>query len=241
MKKIKLLVSSALLIPITAAPIVTSCSCSGDNDTKNMINLFNSVFNNDPVLIAQATDANDAISKYEKNILNSEQSRKNEVLFACFNYACKQGLTINGTACTPNNKSFLDLNNDGTIQFGSAYNINVNEIKENKFSFQIQAWMNCVYTKDVDNFKAGDYVQFTYDVEANVSAEIVANTSEAGKFIMDVQYTFDNNELEKVYGFIKYKIGGEYHQTLAINNMKDVNYSKGQWGFNRGCYLDSGV
>ena len=165
MKRTKLLLSCCAFLPLVTTPFVTSCS--SENLSSKVIDVVNAKFNKDPENLGTVANEQEAIAAY-KNILDNNDNKKNEVIFDCFNFIAAKNLTIQGKHYTPDNKSFLDLKNDKKVKMDATYDMLFNEVGSNYFTFQMQGWFTCQYEKDVDNFKSGDYVQFVFDIKANV-------------------------------------------------------------------------
>ena len=242
MKKVKILIPTALAAPLAVAPFITSCSCSYDNEIKDLMDKMNTKFGSESVEFSKTkvNTATDEICQYA-TMFASDEAKKNEILFACFNFVGKDGLTINANKptndvasvqMTPNNKSFYDLYKDGTVQVNMGYNVNVNNVVSNQyFDFTMSAYFNCVYTKDVDGFKTNDFIQFAYELLATTRVSFVAvEDTTNNKFDMNVSYSFVTNDATQSFGFIQMRKAGTNYPAVSINNMSDANFD------NNNCY-----
>ena len=250
MRKLKILIPTALATPLTVAPFITSCSCSNDGDVKNVINNINKVFDQPLTELGTAADETAAINEYAKKVFNSDDAKKNEILFGCFNFTSAKSLDIivdepaegepETIQVTPDGKSFYDLFKDKKVQMSIGYALNVTKVTNNRFEFTMQGWLTCAYTKDVDLYKSGDFVQFVYDLDTTVYVNLTANEDEgASRYNMSVNYSLTYDDLSTItpaYGFIKMKIAGNYLPDIPITDMDDVNYDPTGYGYNRGYY-----
>ena len=193
-----------------------------------------------------AASADKAKEKYAA-LFASEEEKKNEILFDCFNFVCQKNLTITADKPTnesvsvtmsPSNKSLYDLYKDGSIQVNMGCNLSVTEVKENKyFEFTMSSFLACVYAKDIDGFKQNDFVQFAYDLNATVRVEFVAvDNTEDNRYDMGVQCSFNSNATQS-FGFIQMRKGGSNYPAVSINNMTEVSYDGNC--YHRGFYTKS--
>ena len=251
MNKIKLIYTlSTLGVLTTSAPcVITSCSCASDNNISTIVEDINTVFGKNPketkLSSESVTDKNGALKKYA-NILD-DVAKDKEIVFSCFNFISKKDLTLNGKSAVPSGKSFYDLYKSGSVQINTQYVINTASIVNNeKFKFQMQGWLTCLYKSEQGSFKANDYVQFVFDMSAYVITSFVTS-EEDGKIYMGVKYDFDYSStgLDQTFGFIKYKLSNVDYPTLSISQMADINFSVAEenetlapefYCYNRGYY-----
>ena len=248
MKKLNILIATAIASPIAIVPFVTSCSCSYENEINTLMNNINSKFGKNPEQLSQTSVIDEAAAKKEyATLFNSDDNKKNEILFDCFNFVAKKDLTIKAldqasqetsVKVTPDNKSFYDLYKDGTIQVNMGYNININEIVNNQyFDFTMTGFVLCAYAKDIGDFKYNDFVQFVYELSATIRLDFVAlEDAQQTKYDMGVAYSFSSsNDPTQSFGFIQMRKGGKNYPAISINNMTDANFDEGRCYY-RGYY-----
>ncbi len=235
MKFKKISTLSLWLIPIAYIP--TSCKV-GNNQLTNVINIVKNNFESPNTNLGEVNSLDEAKEIFIKKLLDSSETRLEEVLFDLFNFLGADGFGIEydnkKLQILPNSDNFIKLYNNKKCVIDTQYNYRFESNTDLKyFSFIFQGYLNIQMVDDLSgndiNLKKGDKIQFFYDIESWIKVEVVdVEQSEQNQdLIPKVQYSYtESNDIKRMFGFIKLMTSSEnYYPDFAICNIDDVNFT----------------
>lgn len=230
MKKLFLLPLIALMMPA-----IFTTGCSNNHDPINIVKtLVKDNFDTKVISLGNVTSKEQAQTKLNEYFKDNE-IKKNEVLFDCFNFLGAKNLRINDNQYTETSSSILDYLAKNICQMSCQYNIFFQDVKDNKFNFNLQGYVTIAYTSSLifgkeSSISKGDWIQYVFDIEGE---ETYCNLGLDGddptaptKFDVNISYKLPSSSFTYTYGFIKGMHNGKDIQTMSITNMEEVNYAK---------------
>lgn len=226
---------NTILIFLTS--VSTSCK-STNNQLTTIIDNVALNFNAPSINLGKVNSINQAKTMFTNELLNSDKSKLNEIIFDLFNFLAKDGFSINyddysnkSLQILPNDINFISLYNEKKCVMNTQYDYKfITDHDSNNFMFIFKGFLNIQMVeelfKDNINLKKGDTIQFFYDIESWIKVDIGAIQTN-NDFIVQMQYSYTKpNNVNWCIGLIKLMPwSGDYYPDLSINNMADVNFT----------------